>query len=59
MNSFSLKQKDIENKDNSYYKNSSSYYQKIYSIYSDDEGEKLIYNKLLLRQKKLNDKKGK
>ena len=59
MNSFTLKHKDIENKDNKYYKNSSSYYQKIYSIHSDVEGEKLIFNKLSLRQKKLNDKKSK
>ena len=59
MNSFTLKHKDIESKDNKNFKNKSSYYQKIYSINSDDEGEKLNYNKLLLSQKKLNDKKGK
>ena len=59
MNSFTLKHKDIESKDNKNFKNKSSYYQKIYSINLDDEGEKLNYNKLLLSQKKLNDKKGK
>lgn len=59
MNSFAFKHKDIENKDNKYFKNSSSYYQKIYSIHSDDEGEKLNNSKLLLRQKKLNEEKRK
>lgn len=59
MTSFILKHKDNENQDNKYFKKSYSYYQKIYSIHSDDEAEYLNNNKLLLRQKKLNEQKRK
>ena len=59
MDLFALKHKDNESKANKYFKKSSSYYKKIYSIHSDDEREKIKHNILLCRQKKLHEKKGK